>query len=731
MVSEHRTYLKWATASLVTAGYLALASVSAIGPAILLIPLLFLSLAAYGERLDQRYPSYSVLTRAITIAYFCFLPLTLINMHLLPAVVTLAIYIQCYTLVHKKNVRNYYHLYLMSLFLLLAACVQSPEPFIGFVMLLFLISAVWANVMLRIVVEEEGLEKPVMVEYVSLDYLARQGRAGTAAGHRRAVPAMAGLLTLAVMLITAATFVLTPRMEAGILGRGETVIETTGLSDSIDLDASGMITQDDTPVMMVRFPQEPGGQLANEDWLYWRVTTLNVYEGSRWSSDDVMLLDPGIRALSNNRRPDQGAHGVERNMRTGAKLVYQSIYMDEVPHMGVPALDLVQRVEVDQDIRGVELMWSNNRDYTVRLNKVGSRRLNYEVWSEPGEPDPQDLRSAPMVFDGVGAGDYQLLTDQNLTDPSRQLAAQLTDPHDTLYDKVRAIEEFLSGPQFLYTLNVPEVESGPVIDAFLHQSRMGHCELFATAMALMVRSIGVPARVVSGFRGGEWNDSDQTYTIRANMAHLWVEVWFPGYGWIKFDPSPQGDDVELSGMDRMKLLVSRAILKSKMFWFQEVVGFDRGAQIERLRNFTLGIAGAFRGGAESSASRSAGSESWAGVLVSLTAVALLIAGGFVTLLRVPWVRVPRGLQLTADQIRLVRLYLLLRRRLQHFGVSCAGRTAEDIGRELRTDRWGAPAEALQVLELYNAVRFGGQPLNGANLAGLRKAIMQLRPSELP
>ena len=724
MGNAHRKYLQWSTALLVLSGYLALASVSIIGPAILALPLVTIALSPIAERIDARYAAYGIVTRAITIAYCCFLPLSLMNLGLMASVVTLAIYIQCYTLLHKKGVQNYYHLFLMSLFLLLAACVQSPEPVIGFVLLLFLVSAVWANIMLRVAVEEAALERPTHVDFVSLDYLKRHGREDAA---WQGIPAMAALLSMGMVVMTALTFILMPRMEAGILGRNQTVVQTTGMSESVNLDSGGFISQDETPVMIVEFPGEENGQIQNLDWLYWRVTTLNTYEGNSWRSVESGLLDPGVRVLSNVRGDQRDLYRVERSVRPGRRLLHQVIYMDDVPRMGVPALDLVQRVQVDESTRGIELSWGMDRDFTVRLNKSGARRLHYEVWSEPGDPEPDELRGVPDDFASVSRRDFELFTDHALEARSVNLARQLVEGQPSLYDKVAAVEAYLSGADYLYTLNVPEVTTGSVIDSFINDTRRGHCELFATAMALMLRSQGIPTRVVRGFRGGEWNESDRTYTIRASMAHLWVEVWFPEFGWIVFDPSPEGDAQERSQIDRIAMLISRAVLKSKMFWFSEVVGFDRSAQIGRLRDFTVGLVGSFRANNDTEAIAS-GSGTRFGFIVPAVVLLLLVFSIAALVLRLRWVSLPRGLQLNRDQVQVVRLYLILRRRLMGFGVSGAAATAEELEAELRTPRWGAPREALEVLALYNAVRFGYRPLQGQQVAALRKAVSRLRPA---
>jgi hypothetical protein len=731
MDSAHVSLLRRSTAVFVATGYLALAAVPQIGAAILIVPALALAFARTGEYLDANHKVYGVLSRGVTVAYFCFLPLSWAKLDLLPTVVILVIYIQCYTLVHVKTVRNYYHLFLMSLFLLLAACVLSPDPIIGLIMLIFLASAVWANMALRIVVEESACSQLPEVELISLDNMLhhayREGPPNTSSS----MPLAATSLSLAAITITTLWFFLTPRIEAGVLGRNQVETQVTGVSETVDLSEGGAITEDQTPVMLAQFPEEAEGQIANPDWLYWRVTTHNSYGDNRWENRQIRLLDPGIRNLVSTQRGESGdTSRVERFMRPGARMVHQVIYMDDVPRTGVPVLDLVQRVRVDENTKGVELIWGRENDFTVRLNKVGTRRLNYEAWSEVGEPSPEELRQIPFDYASVEPADLDTLTLSPLSDASIDLATSLVADQPTLYDAVAAIEAFLSGPSFLYTLDNTDTSAESVIDEFILTTRRGHCEKFATAMALMVRSQGIPARVVSGYRGGEWNESDQSYTIRANMAHLWVEVWFPTAGWMRFDPSPRANDEPLSQFGQMARLASRVMLKSKMFWFREVVGFDRAAQVDRLRDFSLGIIQGLRGQSEESNTPPVtGNFGRLGMITPLIVLALTFCGVAYALYRVRWVPVPRNRALSREQVRVVRLYLLLRRRLQKFGVTCAGRTAEELREELHAPRWGSPESALEVIELYNTVRFGCRTTAGTDFARLRKAVLGLRPRE--
>jgi len=731
MDSPHTPLLRRSTSVFVLAGYLALAAVPQIGPAILLIPILAISCWRLGEQLDAKHTAYGVLSRAITIAYFCFLPLSLAKLDLLPTVVMLVIYIQCYTLVHVKQVRNYYHLFLMSLFLLLAACVLTPDPIIGLILLIFLVSAVWANMALRIVMEELACGRDTNVELVSLDYMLHHAYRDQPQDKGSSMPAVAATLSVAVIVFTTLWFFLTPRIEAGVLGRNQVESQTVGLSESVDLESGGLISDDQTPVMMVQFPDEPDGQIHDIDWLYWRVSSQNTYGDNRWHNMTVRLLEPGVRNFSQGQRNENGeVRRVERFMRPGATVVHQVIYMDDVPRKGIPVLDLVQRVRVDDKAKGIEVGWGRDNDFTVLLRKEGSRRLNYEAWSEVGEPDANELRKIRFDFSSVDPSDLEVLTLCPLSEDSINLAESLMRDRETLYDKVLAVQTFLSGPDFLYSLDDSATTARSVIDEFILTDRKGHCEKFATAMALLVRSQGIPARVVLGYRGGEWNESDESYTIRANMAHLWVEVWFPTAGWIKFDPSPRSDATPGSGLRRITLLASRVLLKAKMFWFREVVGFDRAAQVERLQNFSLGVIQGFRGKTDTPGNAQVtGTMGMLGFVTPLIVLVGLIVGIVLAIVRVRWVPLPKNLPLNAQQLQVVRLYLLLRRRLQKFGVICAGKTAEELRAELHEARWGAQPEALAAIKLYNQVRFGNLGPADVDLAALRKAVLAIRPVE--
>src|SRR5262249_46479609 len=121
------------------------------------------------------------------------------------------------------------------------------------------------------------------------------------------------------------------------------------------------------------------------------------------------------------------------------------------------------------------------------------------------------------------------------------LARQAIASAKTPYDKAVALEGYLQA-HYSYTLDMTGAPSGDPLAEFLFVRRAGHCEYFASAMTVMLRSLGIPARYINGFQRGEYNSVGGDFIVRASDAHSWVEAYFPGKGWITFDPTPSGGD---------------------------------------------------------------------------------------------------------------------------------------------------------------------------------------------
>jgi LPXTG-motif cell wall-anchored protein len=124
------------------------------------------------------------------------------------------------------------------------------------------------------------------------------------------------------------------------------------------------------------------------------------------------------------------------------------------------------------------------------------------------------------------------------------LAHRLSSGSDSQLEVVRRVEDYLTGGHFRYTTDVKEPGSDPLFE-FLFETRAGYCQHFAGAAALLLRLAGVPTRVVSGFATGK-RTGETTYTVRDEDAHAWIEVYFPGYGWVPFNPTPSAAEADVA-----------------------------------------------------------------------------------------------------------------------------------------------------------------------------------------
>ena len=164
----------------------------------------------------------------------------------------------------------------------------------------------------------------------------------------------------------------------------------------------------------------------------------------------------------------------------------------------------------------------------------------YSVISQVPNATPNQLRSAGTNYPGEIARKYTALPATGL-ERTRQLARELTEGTTNPYDAVLAMNEHLKRT-YPYDLSIPpQRKEMDAVEYFLFEQKRGYCEQFSSSLAVMARSLGIPARVVTGYVPGEYNPFTGLHEVRASDAHAWVEVYFPGYGWSTFDPTPSFD----------------------------------------------------------------------------------------------------------------------------------------------------------------------------------------------
>lgn len=330
---------------------------------------------------------------------------------------------------------------------------------------------------------------------------------------RRLLFGIAGLSGV-TLVVAIGVFVTFPRVSQGWSGRGESPSRpVVGFSDQVSLgDFGATIVGNPEIVLRVEFPEGAPEDLSS---LYWRGRSYDRFDGIRWSRT--------------SRLPPSLAPEAWYRERWGNERLTQRIYstpLDARVLFGLhPILDL------DAESR-IQPLFDNTGDYTY----WGSAPPVYTAESVRGRPSPEALREAEGRF-SPARGFYTQLPD--LPDRVNALADSLAGDLETPYDKVTAIRDWLRS-EFSYTLELPANRREATLDHFLFERRAGHCEYFSTALAVLLRSQGLPTRNVNGFLGGEWSDFGQYLAVTQNQAHSWVEVWFPDLGWVPFDATPAG-----------------------------------------------------------------------------------------------------------------------------------------------------------------------------------------------
>lgn len=185
---------------------------------------------------------------------------------------------------------------------------------------------------------------------------------------------------------------------------------------------------------------------------------------------------------------------------------------------------------------------------TIKVDPYDSIRAPYEipagstysVISQVPNASPDQLRRTGTNYPADVVQKYTELPPTGL-DRTRDLARRLTAKTNDPYDAVMKMNEYLKN-NYPYDLSIPpQNKDMDAVEYFLFQQKRGYCEQFSSSLAVMARSLGIPARVATGYVSGEYNPFTGLYEIKASDAHAWVEVYFPGYGWSTFDPTPSFD----------------------------------------------------------------------------------------------------------------------------------------------------------------------------------------------
>jgi transglutaminase-like putative cysteine protease len=313
---------------------------------------------------------------------------------------------------------------------------------------------------------------------------------------------------------TVATLVRRPAASGSSTNDGDASASTSSLVSSDFLDMTSRPRLSNSIVFTV--------QASHPD--FWRGQTWDVYAESGWQRSD-----PGRQLLFHD---GQIVH-LETDPTDPA--VQNGQLMRQTFHMEAPYSNLLFAAPTPVDVETTGFVVGRRDGTMTAVGGVG-RGTVYTVWSKRPRSTEATLRAAdPQAIPAeVLERDAQL---PGTTKRVRELAAEITANAPTNYDKVVAIENWLAA-NTKYSLDAPLSPPGvDVVDHFVFDTRLGWCEQVASTLVVMLRSVGVPARVATGFVTGSSDSLNGTYVVREKDAHAWAEVYFAGVGWQGFDPT--------------------------------------------------------------------------------------------------------------------------------------------------------------------------------------------------
>ncbi|MEJ5338784.1 MAG: DUF3488 and transglutaminase-like domain-containing protein [Aquificaceae bacterium] len=346
-----------------------------------------------------------------------------------------------------------------------------------------------------------------------------------------------------VALFTLPFFFLLPRTQAplfDLFSRGSGL--KTGLAESVSLGKVGEIQEDNTVVLraygLPQHMKEP----------YWRAVVFGSYVKGTWLrvKEEAFQMPAG-----------------------GGNLLYTLVLEPSFDNM-IPALDYPYRVLSVEGMSSNAYMTTGN---TLRLDREINRAIRVKVSSSNSlylEEDPGDYLQVP----------------QDVSPNLKRLAEDLSRDTKSDAEKLRrVVEHFSKGYQ--YSLKLEKYEGDP-LDYFLFVSRKGNCEYYASATALLLRLMGVPARVVGGYRGALWNQYGGYHIVTNSMAHVWVEAYVNGR-WLRVDTTPSYTSPAVRKISSLALIRDSIV----SFWYSNIVGYSSQKQIRLFKGIGEGIKAEF------------------------------------------------------------------------------------------------------------------------------------------
>jgi transglutaminase-like putative cysteine protease len=483
----------------------------------------------------------------------------------------------------RRAAKDWQQLYLLAFLMLVAGSVLNPDLSYGACFLLFVISSTWALILFHL---RREMEDNFLLKHAD-DRASERVEVRRILESRRIVNRRffvgTGLVSLGVFLASSALFLAIPRVGMGFFFRSRSGMAMAGFSDTVKLGGHGRIKSDTTIVMRVEVGRRYQGRSA--PYIHWRGVAFDTYSHGMWTRTRRAPITHTVidRPSSTTERrfllyekPQASRAEIELSFVRGMP---QRIWLEPLDSDVLFGASMPIGFQTDIPV-GVRRP-RNERNDEIRFDHRAA--IAYQVWSDIEPPSAAALRAATGALP-PGYAVYTGLPADQITARTRALAERIVAGKHNDYDRATAIKEWLTS-NLTYTLDLEDPAGKEPVDFFLFERKKGHCEYFASAFVILARAVGVPARNVNGFLGGEWNEYDDYIAVRAGDAHSWAEVYFPGAGWVTFDATPASEIDRLGRGDGGVGARVRRMFDTLTFqWSKWVVDYDLFQQLSLFRD---------------------------------------------------------------------------------------------------------------------------------------------------
>lgn len=498
-------------------------------PSILVFSLavgLFLRRSMMGQ--TTPLPSWAMNLLGLAYVPFLFLDFSLFwQGRVLRPLLHLAMFALAVKLFGLKREKDKWHVYLLTFFVFLAAMGTSVHPTVALYLVAFLV-----------------LSLLLLARFAAFHVLSNQGLVG----HAQPPVPLGRFLTVGTLLtlvLAVPLFALLPRLGRPYLvgpgGGAGGAMQSARFLEQIGMDVIGRARASRAVAMRLEYETPP--PVGHE--MRFRAAVYNEYRGDGWSRGKV-------RTQRLARQRDGFFHVADGQPRS-----WLGVWLEPVASVGLVLPVEALTVDIatptmhldDGGLTHLQIRQPDTLRYRVGMSSAAELHLG------SGLPPPPDLDEAGRLDGG-----------ERVAALAEEVAGSVEPA-----EQARRIQSFLMR-EYAYSLDLLGIRSDHPVEDFLFEFRRGHCEYFASSMVLMLRATGIPARLVTGYLGGEYNPFEDYYVVRQSNAHAWVEAYLPDRGWTTFDPTPPSG-LPISSKLGWSLLASQAYDYLLFRWDRYVLTF--------------------------------------------------------------------------------------------------------------------------------------------------------------